>query len=165
MFKAEWKAKVKPDKQGGEALTIDSSSNNRKPTRKPRFSKPFKGTCRNCGKIGHKAVDCRSKPQTNQGTNRSPSLQNRKSEKSQKPSGRNICCYNCGERGHISPNCPKPKKKMSAESGMFVGAVYLSESNNDQDTHEAVFCDDATGSSFSCFSSETDYPDTPRESE
>ena len=23
-------------------------------------------------------------------------------------------CYNCGERGHISPNCPKPDKRRSS---------------------------------------------------
>lgn len=28
-------------------------------------------------------------------------------------SGKSIICYNCGEPGHISPNCPNPKQTSS----------------------------------------------------
>nr|GEY25701.1 hypothetical protein [Tanacetum cinerariifolium] len=46
--------------------------------------------CENCGKIGHKAKDCRGK-------NVAPSA-------AVQP---NIVCYSCGEKGHKSSKCPK----------------------------------------------------------
>nr|GEY49890.1 reverse transcriptase domain-containing protein [Tanacetum cinerariifolium] len=46
--------------------------------------------CENCGRMGHKAKDCRSKNVAS-GTTVQP----------------NIVCYECGERGHKSRVCPK----------------------------------------------------------
>ncbi|GJT01100.1 putative reverse transcriptase domain-containing protein [Tanacetum coccineum] len=46
--------------------------------------------CNNCGKIGHKEKDCRSRNVAS-GTNARSA----------------VVCYECGERGHKSNACPK----------------------------------------------------------
>nr|GEZ66266.1 hypothetical protein [Tanacetum cinerariifolium] len=61
--------------------------------------------CENCGKIGHKAKDCRGK-------NVSPSA-------AVQP---NIVCYSCGERGHKSSECPK---KVDQRGGNIQGQAYV----------------------------------------
>ena len=69
--------------------------------------KRFKGTCNNCGKQGHKKVDCwELHPEKKKGG---------------KPKGQEKRkCFNCNEIGHIAKNCPK---KESAADAFFVGCV------------------------------------------
>ena len=59
-------------------------------------------TCFKCGKVGHKAVDCRQK-----GGAAPPS-----SYKAASPpvTSYKLICYNCGEEGHKSTSCHKEKK-------------------------------------------------------
>ena len=71
------------------------------------FVKTFKGKCRNCGKQGHKSVDCWEKEE-----NKHKRPKNYTTEK--KGKGRhnpNIICYNCKEKGHIKSKCPKLKEE------------------------------------------------------
>ena len=71
--------------------------------------------CFNCGKIGHRAVDCWSRrrpfgtpaPANPPGDNTTS-----KEVKGVKP----IICFNCREVGHKSPDCPKPKKGRKTEA-------------------------------------------------
>ena len=49
-----------------------------------------KGVCYNCGKPGHKAKDCRSKP-----------------TKSPRASSEVGPCFECGQKGHLKKDCPK----------------------------------------------------------
>jgi hypothetical protein len=60
--------------------------------------KKFKGTCRNCGKIGHKANKCRSAKvkATNGATTGASSTTNR--DKS------HVTCFNCQKKGHFANN-------------------------------------------------------------
>ena len=77
--------------------------------------KKFKGTCRNCGKVGHKADVCRS---TKDSTGKSGT------GGAKTPSDKsNVTCFNCQEKGHYANKCPQPKKDKSgtSEMGMFVG--------------------------------------------
>ena len=70
----------------------------------------FKGMCRNCGKQGHKSIDCRSKR---------PTLNDEK-----KKYNKDIKCYNCGKNaGHIAKDCPEPKRErnVKTETGIFLG--------------------------------------------
>ena len=79
----------------------------------------FKGTCRNCGRQGHRSNECRSRPA---GT---------KVDKPRHPPivGKGLKCFNCNKyAGHISKDCPEPrrentttKNRESNETGMFVG--------------------------------------------
>jgi hypothetical protein len=85
--------------------------------------KKFKGTCRNCGKIGHKAAECRSKASEDGGGGSGGGTAT--SDKS------NITCYNCGEKGHYANKCNRPKKDKSGDSttdtAMFVGMSRIVE--------------------------------------
>ena len=57
---------------------------------------PFKGTCFNCNKRGHKSADCWSKKSDN-------------NEKTIQPS--TIRCFACQQEGHKSFQCPNKKKE------------------------------------------------------
>lgn len=91
------------------ALTV---KDNKKFT--PRTPGRFKGTCRKCGKYGHKAADCRGN-NNNSRPNRQPGgEQGSNSEK---------LCYRCQKVGHIAKDCPNKNK----QTGMFVGHVATDE--------------------------------------
>jgi len=82
---------------------------------KKHYKKPFKGRCNNCGKIGHKAADCwdreenKSKRPNNWKSPKKPDNNNNNNNNNNSGgSGRfGGKCWNCGERGHTSANCPK----------------------------------------------------------
>ena len=81
------------------------------------FAGQFKGNCRNCGKQGHKAAECRSKPTKN---DKSKDGNN----KNKDGVGKHIKCYNCNKfAGHLSKDCPEKRKDKdkAPEHGMFVG--------------------------------------------
>ena len=68
--------------------------------------KKFKGNCRNCGKIGHKAHKCRS--------NKVESTD--EAAKNSGTSGGNklhVTCYNCQQKGHFANKCTLPMKSKS----------------------------------------------------
>jgi hypothetical protein len=92
--------------------------------------KEFKGTCRNCGKIGHnKANECRSAKSTayNSDSTKTPG------DKS------NVTCFNCQEKGHYANKCPKPKKdKADNNMAMFVGLSRIEVDVEDKETFEVV---------------------------
>ena len=80
----------------------------------------FKGLCKNCGKQGHKAADCRSKSNT-AGANK-------------ETKGKGVKCFNCNKyAGHIAKDCPEEKKtKEKKETGMFVGIVETIEIHDEK---------------------------------
>ena len=91
--------------------------------------KKFKGTCRNCGKIGHKANECRSAKSTADTTDSTKTA----GDKS------NVTCFNCQEKGHYANKCPKPKKdKADNDMAMFVGLSRIEVDVEDQETLEIV---------------------------
>ena len=97
----------------------------------------FKGDCRNCGKQGHKASECRSKS-------------NVAGDKGHKDKKAGIKCFNCNKfAGHYAKDCPEKKKTKASdekkETGMFVG-MCVQESEQPRcdtvtmDVDEATLC-------------------------
>jgi hypothetical protein len=88
------------------------------------FGKKFKGTCRHCGKQGHKEVDCYAKKREegNGGGNQSNNTQGGGRDNS------NIKCYRCNKMGHYARDCSEKKEK--AEEALFVGCTVV-----DDDSH------------------------------
>ena len=80
------------------------------------FAGGFKGTCRICGKIGHKARDCPDRNKNNNGKgNEKGGTEPGSGWSKKKFNGR---CFKCGERGHRKSDCPELKKnKNSSGSG------------------------------------------------
>ena len=89
----------------------------------------FKGNCKNCGKQGHKAAECRSKSNT-------------AGDKSKVNQG--VKCFNCNKfAGHYARDCPESKRNKNentkTETGMFIGMM-IEEliDDDDEDTDEEV---------------------------
>ena len=77
------------------------------------FTNQFKGFCRNCGKQGHKAADCRSK--------KKPAPKDK--ENGKKRDLGKVKCYNCGKMGHFARDCSKPKKDNDKDKEVFLSSV------------------------------------------
>jgi Zinc knuckle len=75
------------------------------------FGGPFKGKCRNCGAIGHKARDCKSKSYQNGGQNSG----NHRNFQGNTNHG-TYCTY-CCRPGHHKENCLKLKNKSNRNTG------------------------------------------------
>jgi hypothetical protein len=75
-------------------------SNIRKPFAKKKWnSKQFKGTCRSCGKYGHKSADCGSKDGA-------------KKDDDKKSNPGEQTFYRCNKAGHMGWQCPDKDKEM-----------------------------------------------------
>ena len=64
--------------------------------------KPFdsRHKCYHCGRLGHKASECRGR------TRLEAEKRNRKPGENQAATSSKVSCYRCNEEGHIVPNCP-----------------------------------------------------------
>ena len=82
----------------------DEKKGNRTNNRKCK--KQFKGTCNKCGKIGHKACECRSE------TNHDKSKPDKGKMKKKFPGK----CCNCGLHGHKRQDCRKKAKEDSGHA-------------------------------------------------
>ena len=102
--------------------------------------KKFKGTCRNCGKMGHKANECRSAKVENTG-GATKGAGTTSGDKSQ------VRCFNCQQLGHYANKCTNPKKPKAdtdnTDMGMFVGASAVDTYVTDDffDNFESTFSD------------------------
>ena len=74
------------------------------------YAKQFKGACRVCGKIGHKAENCWDLDK------KEAFLKKNKNGKGKGKSKDNITCWHCGKKGHYSNECKNKKKDKKEDS-------------------------------------------------
>ena len=79
--------------------------------------KAFKGHCGYCGEFGHKAAECPNK-KSNQNKGQKATNEYQKNQSTKGDSKGNghgdtskFKCYNCGEYGHFTQDCPKAHDK------------------------------------------------------
>ncbi len=123
----QFKGLIKGSSGGTGSESVLSANMSKHPYKK------FKGTCRNGGKIGHKAHECRSaKVKATDGATAGASTTS--GDKSQ------VICFNCQKRGHFANKCTFPKKLKSeanTDMGMFVGVAI---SDTAEDMHKTFGC-------------------------
>ena len=75
----------------------------------------FKGTCRNCGKYGHKAKDCRSREKNRGQQKNNNNNGNNRSQEDRGPRISGNCNY-CGKEGHMERFCFKKKRDEKSDN-------------------------------------------------
>ena len=116
----EWQ-RTNPDKQLWDSKYKQPSErgmHKEHQTYKPFSQTRKQGECFACGKYGHFANECRSKPRDRQ--THSPFTQSIPVVKTEQVSEKvtshrplaDTTCFKCHQRGHISPNCPTRKNKI-----------------------------------------------------
>ena len=104
------KWKIRAEKEGDTEFDSDYEDKEDTALIAAGFKKPFKGRCRNCGKFGHKAVDCPQK---------TGFKKNSFSDSKSKFNGK---CFYCGKWGHMKKDCLKLKedKKNKIDNAMVM---------------------------------------------
>ena len=78
------------------------------------YPKQYKGTCTNCGKQGHKTVDCWAKTEKAPSSDARPRNARRGERYRGRGQGRNpaadLVCHKCGRKGHVTKDCWGKKK-------------------------------------------------------
>nr|XP_026499848.1 uncharacterized protein LOC113403492 isoform X3 [Vanessa tameamea] len=77
--------------------------------------------CYNCGKSGHKRVECRSKTIDTRGR---PTPTTSSSQASQQPAAKTLVCFKCGKPGHIAARC---SSSSHGGSGPAIGGAHGGE--------------------------------------
>ena len=88
------------------------------------YPKQYKGTCTNCGKQGHKTVDCWAKTEKAPSSDARPCNARRGERYKGRGQGRNpaadLVCHKCERKGHVAKDCWGKKK--SERANLALGA-------------------------------------------
>jgi hypothetical protein len=104
-LKEKWKRDIKSNDKDFDNKALNVNEHKKPYTKKKWNSKQFKGTCRSCGKMGHKSSDCYSKGKDNKEDNKG-----KKNDFSDRK------CYRCQKMGHMAYQCPEKDK----ETGLVI---------------------------------------------
>ena len=94
-------------------VEVNASNGSGQKQFKPRWRKPFKGTCHYCGEQGHKAFNC-------------PKRKSEQSNDNKKGFKSNVKCFICG-KNHYANKCPLRKGKVEVASNVFVGMTTVKD--------------------------------------
>ena len=119
---AHWKQFIKSETKEEDAFYGEQKKTS--PKSSYGAKKKFKGTCRKCGKQGHKAADCRGDSSQGSGSGGSGG--------GDKNKNKDVTCYKCQEKGHYAREC-KNEKKEKTEYSLFCGAVVAEDILSEED--------------------------------
>ena len=126
------------------------------PSNKKGPKKAFKGCCGHCGEFGHKAADCPNKKSNQNKGQKSKTQQKKKQHGKGDSKGKGhldmskIKCFNCGEYGHFSCDCPKARDNTN-----------IAQESEQKGKSESMLDLDSTSASEECamFCTELQYED------
>ena len=117
--------------------TTGNTSTNTNNTNNTRYNNNSGITCNYCKKQGHRANECRSRINVQQGNNTQFQQRNNGQYQGNNTQQRVLTCYNCNKTGHISKNCNAPRRNQPTcqkcgKRGHYTDKCYAQNNQNNR---------------------------------